>query len=113
MPDHYGRWNPIDLRGEEEGEAETPVRMFWAEYKTERDDWKEFLFHPLSVLVNEFGKDGAAASLGVTDGWRVVTTVLNHHRGLNPRIGLATATLSETEETAYLSIYKYNQDQSV
>ena len=65
--------------------------------------WRQFLYDPLRTFVS----DGVIPD---RDGWRVVTTIVNHHRPLNPRIGLAMALLKNSPHEAAITIYKLEED---
>ncbi|HSF84418.1 MAG TPA: hypothetical protein VLG28_02005 [Acidimicrobiia bacterium] len=71
---------------------------------------RDFLVRPLDSLTGEgdLAIDGLAIE-GVTTSWKVVTTIRNHHRGLNPRITTMVATVSDAEETVYLDGIKLNE----
>lgn len=98
------------------------LELYWAEFDTndevEREDLKSFIMHPLRSLRGEEAQsadDGSAvqhtivpglAIDGVDETWRVITTIHNHHRGLNPRITRFMATVSDDEKTVYLEAHK-------
>ncbi len=43
---------------------------------------------------------------GVDPSWRVLTTIPNHHRGLNPRITFASVTTIEDDKTCHVTLAK-------
>jgi hypothetical protein len=102
-------------REQERGEI-PPVRPvlyrtdFDSEDPQELGALRDFLVRPLESLTGEgeMAVDGLAIE-GVTTSWKVVTTLRNHHRGLNPRITTMVATLSDKEETVYLAGTKLNE----
>ncbi|HSJ70948.1 MAG TPA: hypothetical protein VLA29_04785 [Acidimicrobiia bacterium] len=99
------------------------LEVYWVEFNTnkpdERNDLLSFLMHPLASLRgDETESDDAGANVsqgtivpglsidGVDETWRVITTIHNHHRGLNPRITRFMATVSDDEKTVYLEAHK-------
>lgn len=99
------------------------LEMYWVEFDTnddvERDNLMSFIMHPLRSLTGEAGESDYEASNvsqrrivpgltidGVDATWRVITTIHNHHRGLNPRITRFMATVSDDEKTVYLEAHK-------
>jgi hypothetical protein len=95
-----------------------PIRIYVTEFDTnveaEREVFLAYLIDPLPMLTGEPTKqerdysaesDGLAIE-GVESDWTVVTVLRNHHRGLNPRVNFAVATVSSEEETVYQDIYK-------
>lgn len=118
------QWNLVELPVEKMYEAAErrgvePVRTYVTEFDTnvpvERDAFIEYLLDPLPVLSGRQRKEqqgdvadvlGGLALDGVGDDWRIVTVLRNHHRGLNPRVNFAAATVSAEEQTVYQEIYK-------
>jgi hypothetical protein len=99
------------------------LEVYWVEFNTnkpdERADLVSFLMHPLVSLTGEQGESADEESNvsqrtivpglaidGVDETWRVITTIHNHHRGLNPRITRFMATVSDDEKTVYLEAHK-------
>lgn len=119
------RWNRIagglaqQIAAEKVRPPEEPrgysLGFLWTEFDTTKEpaEWLNFLQWPLASLTEQPAHgvsvrvDGLGLE-GVTKDWHVVTTIKNHHRGLNPRIACVMATLSEEEGTVYLDIYKQN-----
>jgi hypothetical protein len=66
----------------------------------EAESWRNFIFDPLPYLV----ASGAVADEGRD--WRVVTMIINHHRPLNPRIGMARALVDPDADQIAIDIYK-------
>lgn len=124
-------WQSIDLPDSQAvqlaNSRDRRLEVYWAEFDTtipqERADLMSFIMHPLRSLTGREPEDAYAASNlppsaasdviqrrvvpglaidGVDETWRVVTTIHNHHRGLNPRITRFMATVSGGEETVYL-----------
>ncbi len=113
-------WQRIDL---EESQAAmlaerkgSRLDLYWIEFDTNQDDERKalrrFIVRPLESLVGEpdeseprYFVPGIAIE-GIDPSWRVVTTIRNHHRGLNPRITRFVATVSGDEETVYLDAVK-------
>lgn len=113
------RWNPIELPAEAMLQAAAdrevePIRVYWTEFDTtldvQRDAFVYYLLHPLPVLSGQLPAKGGPPDdvrreldgltlEGVDEEWRMVTVLRNHHRGLNPRVNFASATVS-TEESA-------------
>lgn len=92
--------------------------------KVEREALIEYLLHPLEVLsgsVDDIGlretkaRDAVRDHLrslqlpGVDATWKVVTVIVNHHRGLNPRINMLSSTQSAEEKTVVQELYKQNE----
>jgi hypothetical protein len=123
------QWNDMAIPAEKmrevaERKGVTPIRAYATEFDTdvvvERDAFFQYLLDPLPVLTGQLTKtqdadDAVARELGglvldgVGDGWRIVTVLRNHHRGLNPRVNFASATVSTEEETVYQEIYKQTE----
>ena len=109
-----GRSAAVELAGE--GEYGPRLRSLWTEFDTsdERDRraLQDFMMRPLVSLVAPDGADEdqyfvpGLAIPGVTESWRIVTTIRNHHLGLNPRVTVTQATVSEDDETVYLDLTK-------
>lgn len=91
MHEQASRWRELDLGLSDEAREMCDVRSFFAEFDTDqdRDDWKEFLYNPLAILARDNVLEG--------EDLRVVTTIVNHHKPLNPRIGLASVTVSDKD----------------
>jgi hypothetical protein len=119
------RWSEVEIpapamRRAAEQRGIAPIRQYVTEFDTndatQRAAFFRLLHNPLPVLVGQVeGKDlseDEAVELeglvlaGVQPHWKVVTTLRNHHRGLNPRINLSSMTVSEEEETVYHDVYK-------
>lgn len=96
-----------------------PIRLYVTEFDTnveaEREAFLAYLLNPLPVLTGQMTKQQDSPDYaeteglgleGVEDDWRVVTVLRNHHRGLNPRVNFAVATVSSEERTVYQDIYK-------
>ncbi len=119
-------WREIEVPAERMREAAeqrgvSPIRAYATEFDTndpvERDAFVEYLLNPLPVLTGQLQdkqreQDSVARELaglvldGVSDSWSIVTVLRNHHRGLNPRVNFASATISTEEEAVYQEIYK-------
>ena len=115
-------WQEIELGGSEAvrlagvGEYGSRLRVLWTEFDTTREDelaaLRDFIMRPLVSLVAAGGDEedryfvpGLAID-GVGETWRIVTTIHNHHLGLNPRLTLMKATVSDDDETVYLDLTK-------
>ncbi len=91
------------------------IRKLYAEFNTEddgdREALDEYLLRPLEVLMGRSSNKHLSGMEidGVDPSWRVSTVILNHHRGLNPRINMFTATVSTEEKTVYQEVYKQNE----
>lgn len=121
-------WQSIDLPDSQAvrlaSRNDHRLELYWVEFDTndevERDNLVSFLMHPLASLTGEASEsadEGAyvprrgtivpgLAIDGVDETWRVVTTIHNHHRGLNPRITRFMATVSDDEKTVYMEAHK-------
>ena len=96
------------------GEYGNRLRVMWTEFDTTREDelaaLRDFVMRPLVSLVGRDEDDRyyvpGLAIKGVDPHWRIVTTIHNHHLGLNPRLTLTMATVSDDDETVYLSVTK-------
>ena len=122
------QWQQIDLpesRAVELAERKgSRLDLYWIEFDTTVEEelkaLRGFIMRPLESLVgreegagqteqgggpSEYFVRGIAIE-GVRPSWRVVTTIQNHHRGLNPRITRFVATVSGDEETVYLDAVK-------
>jgi hypothetical protein len=109
------RWRPIEVPESEAAdlaaERGNRLEVYWIEFNTnieaERDSLLSFLIRPLESLVGEgeYAVDGLTIDC-VDESWRIVTTIHNHHRGLNPRLTRFMATVSDEEETVYLDVHK-------
>jgi hypothetical protein len=105
MTDNSG-WIPIPLPrsdlAQELGEMELFYREFDTSEHVDSEQWRRFLYDPLDDLVER----------GVVDdreGWRVVTTIINHHRPLNPRIGTCLLLKTQRSKEVAISIYKLEE----
>lgn len=103
-----GRWKEIPLPMSDAARSMARgLSLVYGEFDTSDPDdseaWRRFLYDPLRT----FAEDGL---IGDRDGWRVVTTIVNHHRPLNPRIGMATALLKNSPHEAAIMIYKLEED---
>lgn len=112
-------WTMIDLSESEAvrlaQEKGSRLEVYWTEFDTSDEQDREYLLHwfmvrPLESLtgVGELAVPGLAID-DVGPGWKIVTTIHNHHRGLNPRITRVMATVSDDEETVYLDAHKQNK----
>lgn len=95
------RWQRLELPLSEDARELGPGFELWfAEFDTreEPDEWREFLYDPLQQL----------KEAGILDDerWRLSTLIVNHHKPLNPRIGLASVSVSHDDHDAGLTIYK-------
>lgn len=112
-------WRLIELPGSEATRLaqskDSRLDLYWAEFNTldesDREALLRFMIRPLESLVGEgdYAVPGLAIE-GLDDSWRVVTTIHNHHRGLNPRITRFMATVSQDEQTVYLDAHKQGDD---
>ena len=112
------RWSEVEFpaSGElREVAGDRLIRKFYTEFDTEvpaeREALVEYLLHPLEALSGR-AKGDELRGLQLPDvgpTWKVVTVIVNHHRGLNPRINMLSASLSTEEETVYQEIYKQNR----
>jgi len=120
------QWREVEIPAEKMREAAgarkvTPVRVWVTEFDTnvavERDAFVEYLLDPIPVLTGQPRDDekdegsvreelNGLVLEGVAPHWKIVTVLRNHHRGLNPRVNFASATVAEEEETVYQEIYK-------
>jgi hypothetical protein len=96
-------WREIEIGLSELAQRYGNVRMFMKEFDTSEDPegWRSFLYKPLNGL--------REAGIVEGDGWRVATLIINHHKPLNPRIGLVSATLDDDEQEAGITIYKLEE----
>lgn len=94
----------MDVPLSEELRELADIRVWVKEFNTTEDPegWREFIYDPLAVLRSEevIPEDGA---------WRVTTQIVNHHKPLNPRIGLVSVTLNDREGDAGVTIYKVEE----
>ena len=104
--DPINDWVEVPLAGSSFAvqEDEVVLALFWGEFDTPSDYFTNLVMHPLETLL----EDQRFTRYGLNAGWRVRTTIFNHHKGLNPRIGFATAEVSSEDEEVYLTIYKHN-----
>lgn len=96
-------WRTIEIGLSDDARSLGSVSMWMKEFDTTADpeSWRSFLYEPLSQL--------REAEIIKGDGWRVVTLIINHHKPLNPRIGLASVTLNEDEKDVGITIYKLEE----
>jgi len=93
---------------------ERRLDLYWTEFntreETDREGMLAFMIRPLESLIGEgeYAVPGLDIE-GIDRSWRIVTTIHNHHRGLNPRITRFLATVSGDEETVYLDAHKQNE----
>jgi hypothetical protein len=118
-------WSEVEIPAPEmrrvaEQRGVAPIRQYVTEFDTNDDAQRAAFFrllrNPLPVFVGQVEdkdlSEEEAVELeglvlaGVQPHWKVVTTLRNHHRGLNPRINLSSTTVSEEEETVYHDVYK-------
>ena len=111
-------WQRIDLPeskavdlAEREG---TRLEFLWAEFDTNDEEDREALFSfvrwPLDSLLGEGEYAVPGMSIDGIDGsWRIVTTLHNHHLGLNPRVTIMMATVSGDDETVYIDSHKQSE----
>ncbi len=107
MKDDSG-WIPVPLpRSARSVKLEPDMELFYREFDTsvleEADNWRAFLYDPLQDLVN-------GGLIPDREGWRAVTTIINHHRPLNPRIGTAFLLKTEKSKEIAISIYKLEEN---
>lgn len=115
-------WQEIEFRGSEavriagDGEYGNRLRTLWTEFDTTNEEdlaaLRDFIMRPLVSLVgaadaeeDRYFVPGLAIE-GVDESWRIVTTINNHHLGLNPRLTLMKATVSDDDGTVYLDLTK-------
>lgn len=98
------RWQRIELPMSDTARGLAPnAYVLYGEFNTtvveEAESWRSFIFDPLPYLI------GSGA---VAEGreWRVVTMIINHHRPLNPRIGMARALVDPDADQIAIDIYK-------
>lgn len=96
-------WQPIPIPEPEEGELR--FAAYWVQIDTDDPDFDPFIKQPLRFYKTAFDQ--------VDEGWRVVTAIFGHERGLNPRIVYATATVSEEDQTVYATHYKYDPEKDL
>lgn len=81
-----------------------PWSMYWREWKSNSDEFRDFLEYPVGVLAEEIDE--------VAPDWTVTTTIANHNVGLrrNP-ICIVAITVPE-ERRVYLWLYKHDPDEA-
>lgn len=96
-------WRELEIGLSELARQYGNVRMFMKEFDTREDPegWRAFLYDPLNRL--------REAEIVGGDGWRIATMIINHHKPLNPRIGLASVTVNEGEQDVGITIYKLEE----
>lgn len=96
-------WRTIELGLSDDARRLGTVSMWMKEFDTTADPegWRSFLYEPLKAL--------REAGIVEGDGWRAATLIINHHKPLNPRIGLASVTLNEDERDVGITIYKLEE----
>lgn len=99
-----GGWQELEVPLSDEIRELADIRMWVKEFNTSEDPegWRAFIYDPLVVLREEGVVPG-------DDDWRLTTQIVNHHRPLNPRIGLVSVTTNDRERDAGVTIYKVEE----
>lgn len=119
-------WHQVDL--EESTAANNRDKegrgfvLYWGEFDTPSGYFEELIMHPLRALGRE-GPELLNASReemglepfkgdwpgdhGIGEGWTIRTTIYNHHRGLNPRIGFMRLLVDEQTQEVEMGIHKH------
>jgi hypothetical protein len=80
--------------------------------KKDRDGALAFLVDPLGHMKGEVGDRPLRPVAERPDlEWKVVTTINNHHRKLNPRIIFFLGVVDPTNPTVYLTAHKQNEEE--
>ena len=81
---------------------------------SESTKWRNFIYNPIRELakddgpLKERGSETTAEGESVSE-WRVATLIVNHHKPLNPRIGLASALVDRDKREVGITIYKLEE----
>lgn len=108
------QWERIELEQSEDMidllAGRPPIELWKREFNTreEPEEWKDFIYNPLQALM-EAGVISGNEQSGEGRGWRVSTHIINHHKPLNPRIGIAMATVDSSEEEVGVTVYKVEE----
>lgn len=87
-------------------ERRGPITMHWAEFNTNNPEDRNIMLglvvHPLEALMGE-SSEGRLRLPGIERDWRIVTSIPNHERGLNPRITFTSITCVPEDKTCHVS----------
>ena len=100
-------WIELDLsplRSRVDSNPSIPIRLIANRFKSSSTDCERFIHRPLEVLI-EAGQT-VDALRDVTEEWRVMTFVSNHHRTLSGSHLVARVAVNATDKTLTIDLDK-------
>lgn len=104
MPEHINGWQRLEVDVSDGARSMGgEISVWYREFDTteDPDGWRAFLLDPLPHLLG----DGVLSR----DDFHLSTTVVNHQRSLNPRIGLVSVVVDDTDSEAGMTIIKLQE----
>lgn len=112
VADDTGGWVQLDLPLSEKARSfpDHAMELWFREFNTstEEERWRGFLYRPLQELARGPLLDAGSLE-DIESMWRVVSVIVNHHRPLNPRIGMATVVLDRKAAEIGITVYKLEE----